>query len=112
MDDTELRQAFFAEVVQHPYSHMLARMWSEAWVLGYEKALKDVPEEVPAPRGIEEVEAFRYSRSHSERMADAAEYLTESKNRTETEYLMALAAIGERLENPLIIRRVPKELIE
>lgn len=96
MERTPLREEFFRRASEDPYLSMIQKMWADAWVSGYEEALRDVITQVAHPREGHEIEGFRLSRSYQERVADALEYLTTTEQRAEA--LIALAALGTKME--------------
>lgn len=96
MERTPLREEFFRRASEDPYLSMIQKMWADAWVSGYEKALRDVITHVEHPREAHEVEEFRHSRSYQDRVADALEFLTATEQRAEE--LIALAVLGTKME--------------
>jgi len=89
MEQTELREAFFAEVRVDPYAHMLTQLFADAWATGYEEALCD--------HGLT---AARLRESHSDRRKRAFEFLTDSRRKAEADMLIAMAQVGSLIGTP------------
>lgn len=85
MERTELRESFFAEVRRDPYAHMLTTLFTDMWAEGYKQAERDLRAD---PDALD-----RYS--HSDLRDRAAEWLTDSRRRTEA--VIAMAQIGSML---------------
>lgn len=87
MDRTELREQFFAEAKADPYTHMLLEQAARAWVYGYEQALRDA--------GLTEM---RLRKSYDERHREALAWLTDARRDSEAKTIIAMAALGDRLD--------------
>jgi hypothetical protein len=96
MERTPLREEFFRRANDDPYLSLVQKFWAEAWVAGYERALRDAITEVAYPRESNEIEEFRHSKSHRERINMALEDLTE--DRRQAEEAVSLAMIGTKME--------------
>jgi hypothetical protein len=95
MESTDLRDEFFRLARQDPYSYMLQRMWTEAWVAGYERALIEVKDFVYQD-SVGGVDELANCKSRYERREDAVEDLTGERQKSAE--VMALAAMGTKLE--------------
>lgn len=91
MEKTELRAQFFADSRADPYLHAVSHHVACAWADGYEQALRD--------HGLDKE---RLRESHSDRVARAVEWLTDSRRRAQVEALVAFAALGKLLPRPTL----------
>jgi hypothetical protein len=83
MERTAFREEFFSKVLNDPYAHMVAELWKRAWVEGYEEALR-------AHNLTEE----RLRKSYADRMRDAVEYLTDARDKSNAQAVIAMGQIG------------------
>ena len=96
MERTELREQFFAEVHRDPYAHLILHHVAEAWVDGYEQALRD--------NGLTD-EWFRKSRRDHHQ--NAIDRLTADRNKAAAEAIIALADIGRLIGVPKLGGETP-----
>lgn len=91
MERTELRKAFFAEQRRDPYLSVVTHHVANAWVAGYEQALRD--------HGLDAGE------THGDRVEKALEWLTEASRRSQVDVLVALAELGHLAELSALAER-------
>jgi hypothetical protein len=84
MERTELREEFFAEVKNDPYTHAVTHHTATAWAMGYEQALLD--------NGLHEQ---RGRQTHSDRIDMALEWLTDARRKSQAQAIIALAYLGK-----------------
>jgi hypothetical protein len=89
MERTELREQFFAETQRDPYTRMILHYVANAWADGYEQALRD--------NGLTEQ---KLRKSHTERVNDAVEHLTEQSKQAQAQAIIAMAAVGPLIGVP------------
>ncbi len=93
----EHQRAFFAEVHNDPYAHMLAKLWAEAWTCGYERATRELVKEL-TDLGEGHIAKDAWDRVHEadwlERQEMAFDQLTADRATAEAKFLVALAALG------------------
>lgn len=86
MEETELREQFFAEATNDPWAHMATRMYGDAWADGYEQALRD--------HGLAD------RPRHRDLFARAMEYLTEQRQKSEAQMVVAMAGLAKLTGGP------------
>lgn len=96
MERTELREAFFAETHRDPYTHMVAKLYADAWADGYEQALRDAAQQVDA-EAAKQLTDMRLRKTHLDRRNDAIEKATDTRAQAEAQMIVAMAAVGFRL---------------
>lgn len=100
MERTEHREQFFAHAMNDPYTHILMNQWADAWVLGYEAAMKEFVDQLKTAgeeRAALDTWNHFHEKSRSEWRTDALALLTEQKSKSEAEAMIALATLGPLL---------------
>jgi len=117
MERTELREQFFAEVHRDPYAHLILHHVAEAWVDGYEQAMRDSVRVLAVPCGHDEANVVGADGNHArapqalidlidepyrERHAQAIARLTDRRTKAAAEAIIALAALGPLVGGPTL----------
>jgi len=84
MERTELREQFFAEAKDDPWTHAFLYRMAESWAMGYEEALRD--------HGLTDA---RLRKSHSDRVKMALEWMTDSRQKAQAEAAIAFANLAK-----------------
>lgn len=103
MERTELRGHLAALNALDPWTRMVQHAVADAWVQGYEQAMREAIAELKAdaaPVAAGTVDRLLHSRSWPDRRHAALEHLTDERRRSEVEAIVALACLGSMLPAP------------